>query len=93
MDDISLEDVEQFEEARLAQVRRKVSRVDSLKKFLFSSRLEEKKTRNTAGRQWQRELNQPAVKTTIDSGTVGLHYTMEDIIGSVLSLNVVHHKT
>ena len=73
MDDISLEDVEQFEEARLAQVRRKVSRVDSLKKFLFSSRLEEKKTRNTAGRQWQRELSHPAVKTTIDSGTVGLH--------------------
>ena len=73
MDDISLEDVEQFEEARLAQVRRKVSRVDSLKKFLFSSRLEEKKTRNTGGRQWERELSQPAVKTTIDSGTGALH--------------------
>jgi len=46
MDDISLEDVEQFEEKRMAQVRRKVSRVDSLKKFLFSSRLEEKKNKN-----------------------------------------------
>ena len=71
MDDISLEDVEQFEEARLAQVRRKVSRVESLKslkKFLFSSRLEEKKTRNHSGRQWQGVLSQP-VRTTMDSGT------------------------
>ena len=70
MDDISLEDVEQFEEARLAQVKvRKVSRVNSLKRFLFSSRLEEKKTRPTAGRQWQPGLSQPAVSTTVDSGT------------------------
>merc|ERR1719350_2691140 len=68
MDDISLEDVEQFEEARLAQVRRKVSRVNSLKKFLFSSRLEEKKTRNNSARQWQRVLSQPAVSATVDSG-------------------------
>jgi len=48
IDDISLVDVEQYEERRqqkLAKVRRKVSRVDSLKKFLFSSRLEEKKTK------------------------------------------------
>ena len=44
IDDISLEDVETFEERRLARVRvrRKVSRVDSLKKFLmFGSRLAE----------------------------------------------------
>lgn len=45
IDDISLVDVEQFEERRLAKVRRKVSRVDSLKKFLFSSKLEEKKSK------------------------------------------------
>ena len=45
IDDISLEDVEQFEERRLAKVRRKVSRVDSLKKFLFSSKLEDKKVK------------------------------------------------
>ena len=73
MDDISLEDVEQFEEARLAQVRRKVSRVNSLKKFLFSSRLEEKKPRTNSARQWQRVLSQPAVTTTIDSGTHWLY--------------------
>ena len=46
-DDISLEDVETFEERRLAKVRRKVSRVDSLKKFLFSSKLDEKKPKQT----------------------------------------------
>ena len=47
IDDISLVDVEQYEEKRqaLAKVRRKVSRVDSLKKFLFSSRVEEKKSK------------------------------------------------
>merc|ERR1719195_1115644 len=48
IDDISLEDVETFEERRLARVRvrRKVSRVDSLKKFLmFGSRLAEDKRR------------------------------------------------
>ena len=70
MDDISLEDVEQFEEARLAQVRRKVSRVDSLKKFLFSSRLEEKK--NRANSAWQRQRVvpcQPGVNSTMESGT------------------------
>ena len=65
MDDISLEDVEQFEEARQAQVRRKVSRVDSLKRFLFSSRLEEKKSRNNLSLERAR---QPAVDTTVDSG-------------------------
>ena len=47
IDDISLEDVETFEERRLAKVRRKVSRVDSLKKFLFSTKLDEKKTKQT----------------------------------------------
>ena len=49
IDDISLEDVETFEELRLAlaKVYRKVSRVDSLKKFLFSSKLDEKKTKQT----------------------------------------------
>ena len=46
-DDISLEDVETFEERRLSKVRRKVSRVDSLKKFLFSSKLDEKKPKQT----------------------------------------------
>merc|ERR1719192_2082042 len=48
IDDISLEDVETFEERRMARVRvrRKVSRVDSLKKFLmFGSRLAEDKRR------------------------------------------------
>merc|ERR1712062_737877 len=45
IDDISLEDVETFEERRMAKVRRKVSRVDSLKKFLFSSKTDDKKTR------------------------------------------------
>merc|ERR1719410_2068235 len=51
IDDISLEDVETFEERRLARVkvRRKVSRVDSLKKFLmFGSRLAEDKRRPPA---------------------------------------------
>ena len=47
IDDISLEDVETFEERRLAKVRRKVSRVDSLKKFLFSTKLDEKKSKQT----------------------------------------------
>ena len=78
MDDISLEDVEQFEEARLAQVKvRKVSRVNSLKRFLFSSRLEEKKT---PGRQWQPGFSQPAVSTTVDSGTDHLTSHLSRII-------------
>jgi len=64
MDDISLEDVEQFEEKRLAQVRRKVSRVDSLKRFLFSSRLEEKKNKNNS----QLENFRRPTFTAIDTG-------------------------
>lgn len=64
MDDISLEDVEQFEEKRMAQVRRKVSRVDSLKKFLFSSRLEEKKNKNNLNLE---NFRRPAF-SAIDAG-------------------------
>ena len=70
MDDISLEDVEQFEEKRMAQVRRKVSRVDSLKKFLFSSRLEEKKNKNNLNLD---NFRRPAFNA-IDAGT----YSMDD---------------
>ena len=68
MDDISLEDVEQFEEKRLAQVRRKVSRVDSLKRFLFSSRLEEKKNKNNS----QLENFRRPTFTAIDTGTFSM---------------------
>ena len=84
MDDISLEDVEQFEEARLAQVRRKVSRVDSLKKFLFSSRLEEKKNRANSG--WQRVVPcQPGVNPTMESGTCCSVLSLYHVIGPDLS--------
>ena len=63
IDEISLEDVEQFEERRLAKVRRKVSRVDSLKKFLFSSKLEEKKSKpNDSPSQYIRPI------TNVDQG-------------------------
>ena len=63
IDEISLEDVEQFEERRLAKVRRKVSRVDSLKKFLFSSKLEEKKSKpNESASQYMRPI------TNVDQG-------------------------
>ena len=72
MDDISLEDVEQFEEKRLAQVRRKVSRVDSLKKFLFSSRLEEKRNRNNS---YLDDCRRPTFNT-MDTGTFSMHDIM-----------------
>ena len=63
IDEISLEDVEQFEERRLAKVRRKVSRVDSLKKFLFSSKLEEKRSKpNESASQYMRPI------TNVDQG-------------------------
>jgi len=71
MDDISLEDVEQFEEARLAKVRRKVSRVDSLKKFLFSSRLEsrlEEKIKKNKSNSNMQNLRRPALNTMCEPG-------------------------
>ena len=64
IDDISLEDVETFEERRLAKVRRKVSRVDSLKKFLFSSKLEEKKTKQT-DQSSPLTYNRPLIASTV----------------------------
>jgi len=64
IDDISLEDVETFEERRLAKVRRKVSRVDSLKKFLFSSKLDEKKTKQTE-QSSPLTYNRPVIASTV----------------------------
>ena len=75
-DDISLEDVEQFEEKRMAQVRRKVSRVDSLKKFLFSSRLEsrlEEKIKKNKSNSNMQNLRRPALNTMCEPGRVSLH--------------------
>merc|ERR1719150_2501429 len=68
IDDISLEDVETFEERRLARVRvrRKVSRVDSLKKFLmFGSRLAEDKRRQPAQGGGQHARGPPFVRSPL----------------------------